>query len=249
MNGAVAHIWRHPIKSHGREALKSVLLTKGRTMPWDRTWAVLHSAAKTDGSSWAHCANFSRGAKAPALMAIAAKLDEKCGRVTLSHPNRPQLEFHPDTQADIFLEWVALLMPRDRAPSARIARVPGRGMTDTEFASLSLNNLASNRVVSQKMGTDLSPLRWRGNIWFEGLALWEEFEWISKKIRIGTAELFVREPIGRCLATTANPETGKRDANTLQILEANWGHTNFGVYGEVTKSGKIELGDKPEVLS
>ena len=39
----VAALWRHPIKSHGREALQTVALTAGQTMPFDRTWAVMHS--------------------------------------------------------------------------------------------------------------------------------------------------------------------------------------------------------------
>ena len=41
-----AALWRHPIKGHGREALETVDLTEGRTMPWDRRWAVAHEAAK-----------------------------------------------------------------------------------------------------------------------------------------------------------------------------------------------------------
>ena len=30
MAGAVTQLWRHPIKSHGREALTNVTLTRGR---------------------------------------------------------------------------------------------------------------------------------------------------------------------------------------------------------------------------
>ncbi len=71
MTARVAALWRHPIKSHGREALKNVSLTEGQTMPWDRRWAVAHDAAKADGSEWAECMNFSRGAKAPSLMAMS----------------------------------------------------------------------------------------------------------------------------------------------------------------------------------
>ena len=58
----------------------------------------------------------------------------------------------------------------------------------------------------------------------------------------------VREPIRRCLATTANPETGQRDADTLQALQSGWGHQDFGVYCEVVKSGEIQIGDMPEML-
>ncbi len=243
MTGHVAHIWRHPIKSHGREALNEVTLTEGQTMPWDRTWAVAHAASQAEAGRWNHCANFSRGAKAPQLQAIAAVLDEDTRRITLTHPARPAIRFDPDIEASAFLDWVAPLMPADRPPSARILRAGDNGMTDTDFASVSLCGLASHRAVSQKLGRELSPLRWRGNIWIDGLAPWEEIEWPGRRLRIGAAEVEVVEPIGRCLATAANPETGKRDADTLGALEAGWNHREFGVYARVTGSGTVRIGD------
>ncbi|WP_239995108.1 MOSC N-terminal beta barrel domain-containing protein, partial [Rhodosalinus sediminis] len=97
MTARLTEIWRHPIKAHGREALDRVRLEAGATLPWDRAWAVAHEAARTDGSAWAPCAEFTRGAKAPALMAIEAALDEATETVTLRHPDRPALTFRPDT--------------------------------------------------------------------------------------------------------------------------------------------------------
>lgn len=248
MTGQVAHIWRHPIKAHGRESLTQTMLSAGKTLPWDRAWAVAHDAAKTDGAGWASCANFSRGAKAPALMAIEARLDEHRGRVTLTHPDRPDLSFDPDADPTDFLDWVRPLMPENRAQSRRILRVPGVGMTDSDFQSISLNNLASNLSLSQRMGIELSPHRWRGNIWLDGLNAWQEFDWIGERLRIGDAELEIRQPITRCLATTANPDTGLRDADTLTALQEGWGHQDFGVYAVVVKSGRVALDDKAELI-
>ncbi|WP_424831534.1 MOSC domain-containing protein [Ruegeria sp.] len=245
MSGTVSALWRHPIKSHGREALDQVTVNPGQTMPGDRVWAIAHEASKIDGTEWAPCANFSRGAKAPKLMAIAAELDGN--QVKLSHPDRPDLSFEPDTQQDVFLDWVQPLMPEDRAASARIVRVPGRGMTDSDYPSISLCNMASHRAVEQQLGKSLSPVRWRGNIWFEGLPLWEEFDWLGRDIQIGEAVLHVRERITRCLATTANPETGERDADTLGALNS-WDHQDFGVYAEVIRGGEIRLDDEVRVL-
>lgn len=242
----VAALWRHPIKGHGRETLDRVTLTEGQTMPFDRRWAVAHEMARADGSEWAPCAEFSRGAKVPALMAINATTDEAAGTVTLTHPERPDLTFDPDTEDRAFLDWVRPLMPENRAQSTRIVRVEGRGMTDTDFPSISLINLASNEALAEKMGQDLSPLRWRGNIHLTGLPAWAEFDWVGKTIRIGTAELEVREPIVRCLATTANPATGERDADTLGALDSFCGHQDFGIYAVVTKTGDITTGDTVE---
>lgn len=242
MTGRVESLWRHPIKSHGREAVTSVTLTTGQTMPWDRTWAVAHEASKANNDAWSPCAAFSRVSKAPALMAIEAELDEAAGTVTLTHPDRPPLSFDPDGDPTAFSDWVRPLMPEDRAASARLVRVPGRGMTDSDFPSVTLCNHASHRAVEQRLGQPLSIHRWRGNIWIDGLGPWEEFEWMDRDIRIGGAVLRVRERTDRCLATTANPDTGRRDADTLGALDS-WGHQDFSVRAEVVEGGPVTPGD------
>ncbi|WP_428513330.1 MOSC domain-containing protein [Roseovarius sp.] len=246
MIATVAALWRHPIKGHGREALDTVTLTEGRTMPWDRRWAVAHEMSRADGTEWAPCANFSRGAKTGTLMAISARVDDQSGSVTLTHPDRPDLTFDPEQNQDAFLDWVRPLMPADRAQSARLVRVPGRGMTDTDYPSISLINLGSNDAMTDAMHQDISPLRWRGNIHLSGLDAWAEFDLIGRTLRIGEAELSVREPIKRCLATTANPQTGERDADTLGTLNNRFGHQDFGIYATVTRSGDIRVGDTVE---
>ena len=104
MTGRLAAIWRHPIKAHGRETLRAVRLTANSTMPWDRTWAVAHEAAKLRGQDWVPCANFTRGAKVPALMALTATLDTADEMVTLRHPDLSALRFAPDREAG---RWLA----------------------------------------------------------------------------------------------------------------------------------------------
>ncbi|MFC3614600.1 MOSC domain-containing protein [Lutimaribacter marinistellae] len=241
MTGTVTGLWRHPIKSHGREALKRADFIAGQTMPGDRVWAVAHEKSHADGTEWVPCAHFTRIAKVPQLMAITARV--RGDEVTLSHPERPDLTFAPDREAQLFLDWVAPLMPPDRAASARIVRVPGRGMTDADFPSVTLCNMASHRAVEGRLGRDLSIHRWRGNVWFDGLPLWEEFDWIGREIRIGEVLFRVRERTTRCTATMANPETGTRDADTLAVL-SEWGHQDFSVQAEVVEGGEIRIGDE-----
>ncbi|MEI4260488.1 MOSC domain-containing protein [Roseovarius sp. D0-M9] len=246
---SVAALWRHPIKGHGFEALDRVQLTEGCTMPWDRRWAVAHDAAQpeADGRAWAPCHNFSRGAKAPQLMAISTTSDEAAGTVTLRHPQRDDLTFDPDQDAAAFLDWVRPLMPEDRAQSARVLRAPDQGMTDSAFASISIINLASGQDLAARLGQDLSPLRWRANIHLNGPAPWAERAWVGRTLRIGTAELELREAIIRCRATAANPATGARDADTLGALQ-KLGHQEFGLYGVVTRGGMIAVGDTAEII-
>lgn len=242
----LSRICRHPIKAHGREDLASVLLSEAACLPGDRRWAVAHEAAKLM-PGWNPCNNFHRGAKAPALMAITAEL---CGDVvTLRHPNRPDLTFRPDQAEDLaaFLEWVAPLSPPDRAQPARIVSA-GRGMTDSEFPSVSILSTASLNALSEKLEQPISADRFRGNLWLDGTAPFAEFDWIGRDIQIGTAILTVKERITRCRATMANPLTGVVDADTLGALNANYGHKDFGVYAMVKKGGMIAVSDKAILL-
>jgi uncharacterized protein YcbX len=247
----VAEIWRHPLKSHGREQLSQVKLTKGRCLPYDRNWAVAHDAAKlSEDDNWAPCVNFSRGSKSPHLMAIDAHLDETNNTLHLRHPEQGEISFNPDQADDKkrFLEWVLPISPKDRALPHRLITT-GRGLTDTEFQSVSFINLASHREIEEKLGQTICPTRWRGNFLLEGLAPWQERDWIGKRLRIGEAEFKVREHIVRCLATTANPKTGERDADTLGTLKQHWNHQDCGVYAVVTKPGIVEKDAVIEVLS
>lgn len=243
----LAQIIRHPIKGHGREQLDQVRLDAGKTMPWDRAWAIAHEGSRTDGTNWASCVNFSRGAKAPGLMAVSSNLDEQTGRITLTHPDQDPITLHPEEDAEALIAWVKPLMPTDRAQSSRVIRVPDRGMTDTDYPSISIGNLATNTAVSERAGTPLDISRWRINLWLDDVPAWEEFNWVGKSLAIGGTKIRITAPITRCLATAANPSTGKRDVDTLGTLDS-WGHQDFGVYGVVTETGQITCGDPVTLL-
>lgn len=244
----VQALWRHPIKGHSRERLDQVTLTEGQTIPWDRRWAVAHELSDADGSEWAPCQNFTRGSRVAAVMGLNSDTDEATGQITLTHPDLPKFTFDPDREQYAFLEWIRPIMPQRQPQSTRIVRVDGRGMTDTDYASVSLINLASHKAVAERLDPDLSALRWRCNIHVDGWAPWQEFDMIDQHIRLGTAELRVTEPIERCKATTANPKSGVQDADTLGTLMREWGHIDFGVYCVVTKSGVVSIGDDVEAL-
>ena len=241
---------RHPIKGHGVETLRTVRLAAGETMPGDRRWAVPHAAARIEGTGWAPCRNFGRGAGAPALMAIKARWDEVAGRMTLTHPDRPDLDFDPDAEGARFVDWAAPLYPEGRPAPVALIRAEGQGMTDAPAPWLSVHSLASLRAVEAETGQTLSPHRWRGNLWLDGPAAWEEDEWIGRRLRVGAAVLEMREPIFRCRATEANPETGLRDADTLGALARlrGEGETRFGVHAEVVDGGEVAVGDRAVLL-
>lgn len=242
--GRLVHINRHPIKGHGREMLSATTLTAGQCLPFDRQWAVAHDRSKLTGG-WVPCANFSSVTKTLALMQMTATLDEASRRVTLTHPALGMLALSPDDPRDLpgFLDWIAPLQVPDRPKPTEIVSI-GRGITDSDFPSVSILSMASLRDLSARMGQDLSVHRWRGNLWLEGADPWAELSWIGRRIRIGAATLDICERTTRCKATTADPNTGVSDADTLTALRQNFGHQDFGVYAMVTEGGPVALGDE-----
>lgn len=253
MTATVREIWRHPIKAHGRERLARVDLTAGAALPWDRAWAVAHDAARFDEAApaWAPCRNFTRAAGSPSLMAIEARVEEATGQITLTHPERPAITIDPTDPRDAarFVAWAGPVTNPDRPQPARLVRAPDQAMTDTDFPSISMISLATHAAVEAELGQALSPLRWRGNLLFDGLAPWAELDWPGKTLRLGEIELEVIEPITRCMATTANPVTGIRDADTLGALKTGWGHQICGVYARVTRGGTLTEGCQIEVMN
>ena len=243
----VTHLWRHPIKAVGVEPVDAVTLVPGRTMPGDRLWAVAHEAAKFNGTEdgWQPCVNFCRGAKFPELMAVRVTSDDPTGRLTLTHPRRPALEADPAVgeEAARIVEWMRPLTDPERARPVSLYRAGDRGLTDSDFPSISLLNRASLNALGARLGQPLAMERFRGNVWLEGLDPWAEFELVGREIGLGAARLRIRERITRCKATAANPETGRVDADTLGALQAGWGHRDFGIAAEVIAGGAVAIGD------
>ncbi len=243
MTGRLAHIFRHPIKAHGREALASVVLSAGECLPWDRRWAVAHEAAQIS-EGWNNCNSFLRGVKTPQLMAMEARFDEALAEISLFHPKLGSLTVRPDVNEDAarLIDWLRPLILAERAQPAKVVRFDG-GMTDSDYPTVSILSLSSLVDLSQKMGMDLSIHRFRANFWIDGTAPWTEFDWIGKRLAIGHSVLEVTEPIGRCRATCVNPATGEVEGETLSALSQAFGHTNFGIFARVVQGGTVAVGD------
>lgn len=190
------------------------------------------------------------GASTPALAGFWAKFDATDNVMQMHHADIGTISFDPDNaqDADRFLAWVRPLCAGDSFQPSALVKTPDRGMTDTNYPTVSIMTRASHDAVAAHLDHPLELERWRGNIWLDGPAAWEEQSWLGKTLRIGDADLSVVEPIVRCKHTMANPQTGKRDVETLAALRDGWNHQNFGVYATVTNGGKIALNDKVKVL-
>ncbi len=249
MSATLSHIVRHPIKSVGFEELPAVTLSPDAPLPWDRHWAVAHAAARFDGNpvGWEPKLNFVRGWGSADLMAVACRFDEFAGRMTLTHPRREPLHLDMSGDPAPLIDWLRPLWPENRPEPDRLVVANGFHLADNPDPFVAVLNLASNRALGQRLGMDLSIHRWRGNLWVDGWAPWEEFDLIGREIGIGHVVLRVESRITRCKATAGNPETGRADADTLGALEEGYEHQDFGVYARVVEGGQIRPGDTVQI--
>lgn len=247
----LAQIVRHPIKSVGYQELDRAALTRGRPLPFDRIWAIATEAAKVhaDAIPWQHKTRFVRGVAEGRLQAIQAMYQETTGQITLTHPDCAPFSGVLPHDAAAMMAWVKAFWPDTRQPMARlVCRDDGGALTDVSDPFISILSTASNRAVSDLMEQTLSLHRWRGNLWLDGLTPWQEFGLIGREVQIGAARLKVEVRISRCVATAFDPDTGRKNCDTLAALERGWGHQDFGVYASVTGSGDIAINDEVTIL-
>jgi uncharacterized protein YcbX len=97
---------------------------------------------------------------------------------------------------------------------------------------------------------DLSPARFRMTIEIEGASgPHEEDKWRSRRVRLGDATLLIEDPVPRCVVTTLDPSTAKRDFPTLKVIKdyrgvSADGDLDFGMYADVIEPGTVRLGDE-----
>ncbi|MBB97481.1 MAG: hypothetical protein CML68_23140 [Rhodobacteraceae bacterium] len=240
MNARLAYIWRHPVKGIGSEACQTVELTPDGAVDMDRAWALMTDAA-ADTDAWQPRRNFVQVASGPRLAAVTAQTRGPI--IDLSHPDRPPLALDPVTGGPNLATWLGDLWPQDRPTPNRLIRARDHGMTDTNYASVSVGNLASLRALSERAGQDIDMRRFRINLWLDGLAPWAETDLLLHDITLGTARLTPVEPIERCRAPDASPATGARDVSILKLLQDGWDTRNFGINFKVATPGTLSVGD------
>ncbi len=120
---------------------------------------------------------------------------------------------------------------------------PGVALWDDPDAQVSFINLATVRAIGSTMGVDLDPLRFRANVYLDGLQPWEELGWVGRRVQIGDAVIDIFGAIERCRATSAPPGSNGWDLNVPGALAAHYGHIHNGVYGRIIKSGQVRVDD------
>ena len=248
MSGHVAAIFRHPVKGFTPESLTHVDLAPGEGFPHDRTYAVENGPSGFDPAApaWTSKQKFTVLAAIPKVACARTKLDDASGVMTAEAPGQPTFAGRLSEPADreAFAAWVTTLIGEDARGPLKV--VDARGafrFTDHPLGQVSVINLASVRDLSAKMGVELDPLRFRGNLYVEGWPAWAENDWPDRELMVGWARAKVFKPIVRCAATEVDPSTGVRDLEVVKALFDNYGHMHCGIYLQMTTAGRVGLGD------
>jgi len=120
--------------------------------------------------------------------------------------------------------------------------------------AVSLVGDGSLATLARQAGVEaIDARRFRMLMELEGADPHEEDTWIGGRVAVGDAELQITKPDARCAITTQDPDSGRRDLDTLRTIIAYRGlregrHADCGVLGEVTVPGTIRLGDEVTVL-
>lgn len=237
----MAHIeslYRYPVKGLSAESLDQLKLEIGKGVSFDRCWAIENGTEKFDPENprFLPKRTFFQLALNEKLAQLSCQFIEKSETLVISHENTEVLRTDMNSVAcgDEIEAFIADFMADDSRGNPRLVSANGHHFTDIPEKAVSLVNLASVAEISRVAGKNISPLRFRANIYVDGLKPWEEMDWVGKTIHVDGAPVFeVFAITGRCPATQVNLDTGERDVAMLDVLGDNFGHTKCGVYMKV----------------
>ncbi|WP_344779099.1 MOSC domain-containing protein [Microbacterium marinilacus] len=138
------------------------------------------------------------------------------------------------------------LRAEGRLPLALVGDGGTSRFQDRPRGFVSLHGKASVAVLDGISDAPVDDRRFRSNIVVEGLAPWAELGWTGR-VAVGDVLFEVQQPIGRCLAVHANPDTGERDAPLLKTLtkEVGQDQPTLGILLlPVGGGGEIRVGDE-----
>ncbi|MDB5446938.1 MAG: hypothetical protein JWQ97_2255 [Phenylobacterium sp.] len=246
--GSLAALCRHPVKGFTPEAMAGVDLAPGEGFPFDRVWAVENGPSGFDPAAPAFVPKqkFAVLASLPRVAAAITRYDAADGVLYASAEGLAPFagRLDADEGRARFAAWLAgLLGERARGPLKVVEAPDVHRFTDHPQGQVSLVNLASVRDLSQSIGVEVDPLRFRANLYVEGWPAWVENDWTGEILELGAVKAKVFKPIVRCAATHVNPASAERDVEVTRALFDNYGHMHCGVYLNVTAPGRLAVGD------
>lgn len=244
----IGSIHRYPVKGLNAEDLPHVDLEAGHCIPYDRAFAIENGARLFDDKNPQHLpkTRFLMLMSHERLAAIRAEFDEETMQLRILRDGKEVSRGRLDDRIgrQILEQFFAAYMSAELRGAPRIVHAAGHSFSDVPEQVLSMINLASVRDLERVVGKPVDPLRFRANLYVDGLEPWAEFDWVGRDLAVAAGRLFRYEArIDRCAATNVDPATGARDMSLPRALMAAFGHMDMGVYLRVVENGRIAPGD------
>jgi uncharacterized protein YcbX len=245
--GSVRAIFRYPVKGLSAQALDRVAVEAGGTLPYDRAWAIENGPGRFDPEQPKHLPkiHFLMLMRNERLAALETRFDDADQTLTILRAGKQVTRGDLGTKLGrtMIEQFLAAYMKAELRGAPRIVHASGHSFSDVAAKCVHIVNLASVRELERALGRKVDPLRFRANVYVDGLAPWAELQWLDREIGIGPVRLRAFARTTRCEATNVDPETGARDMAIPATLMRTWGHQDFGIYATVVAGGTVGVGD------
>lgn len=259
----VAALYRYPVKGFTPEICESLTVLDEGRIAGDRALAFRFADSQLPDWAWSRKHGFAVLVNTPALARLDVRLDHEKKRLRIELDGKilagEALDDSGRKRLAAALERYILASnenPLADHPERRPLQLIGDGVTprfqDSEQGQITLHSRESLAEVGKALKDPaLDEVRFRSNIAIEGVAAWEEQDWIGRKLKIGAVEFEVARPKTRCLATHANPVTGERDLPVMQTLVRAFAQQQptFAVALMTSgRGGEIRVGDEVSLI-
>ena len=243
----IASIYRYPVKGLSPEPLPRVAVAAGQTLPADRRYAIENGPSGFDAAApvWMSKTTFLMLMRDERLAGLQTHFDDRTRVLTIRENGgvaaRGDLET-PEGRAAIEAFFAANFAGELKG-APKVLSGGGHSFSDVARKVVSIINLGSVAAVEDMVGVPVHPLRFRANLYVTGWPAWRELDLLGQTVAIGAARFRIVKRIVRCAAVNVDPESAARDLDIPRTLMRRLGHTDCGVYAEVTAGGTIAVGD------
>jgi uncharacterized protein YcbX len=243
----IVSLYRYPVKGLSPEPLEKVALQPGETVPFDRAYAIENGGGRFDPAAPKYLPkiNFLMLMRDERLATLQTRFDGTSETLTVMRDGKQVARGQLSTPLgrQLIEQFFAAYMKSELRGAPKIVHAQGHSFSDMSAKCLHIVNLGSLREVERSMGRPVDPLRFRANVYIDGVEPWAEFGWEGKEIGLGPTRLRVFARTQRCEATNVDPGTGARDMAIPAQLMRSWSHQDFGIYAKVIAGGDVAVGE------
>jgi uncharacterized protein YcbX len=248
----IASLYRYPVKGLSGERLSAVDLGRHETFPNDRAYALENGPSGFDPATpaWQPKIKFLCLMKNARLAALDTSFDDASETLTVRRGGEMLLQENlgQPKGREAVEHFFENFMENEKRGPIRLLQSPGHSFSDLAKKVVSLINLETLAELETRLGQPVHPLRFRANIYFDGLPAWSEHDLMGKTLELGTARAKVVKTTSRCAATEVNPETALRDIPIPDILLSARDSLDLGIYAEIETPGKIAEGAPLKII-